>query len=257
MPKREFTLIELLVVIAIIAILASMLLPALNKARDAAKKTTCQNNLKSMGKAAAMYTADHDDILPGVNLSMPNFTSASWKARIAPYLGLTYKELPAGSSEQWMEKFSQGVFHCPTWRREMITLKNWSGNWLDELYFGGYGFAFPGNQMPEGIYGLGWQFDSNGIFFYRKITQVSKPTETIMIGDNNDGYIGGRSNAPVLYPPRWDVAAQLPDRHGAAFNVLWVDSHVSLMKSVDYAAGKPFASGTIDSKYYYLYAGEK
>ena len=54
--KRIFTLIELLVVIAIIAILAAMLLPALNKARNAAKKTNCTNNLKQIGIAIAMYT---------------------------------------------------------------------------------------------------------------------------------------------------------------------------------------------------------
>ena len=77
--KGGFTLIELLVVIAIIAILAAILFPVFARAREAARKSSCQNNMKELGLAVNMYHNDYDAMLPSSALAT-NPPSATWSA---------------------------------------------------------------------------------------------------------------------------------------------------------------------------------
>jgi prepilin-type N-terminal cleavage/methylation domain-containing protein/prepilin-type processing-associated H-X9-DG protein len=77
--RRGFTLIELLVVIAIIAILASMLLPALSRAKATARRIACVNHLKQLGLATVMYVADNDGFYPSSN------SPDKWPQAVRPY----------------------------------------------------------------------------------------------------------------------------------------------------------------------------
>ena len=92
---RAFTLIELLVVIAVIAILASLLLPALSRAKEKAKGASCLNNLRQWGLATQLFATDNNDLLP--KDGSPNGTSIDegWYNDLPRMLGLPpYRHMP-------------------------------------------------------------------------------------------------------------------------------------------------------------------
>ncbi len=208
--SRLFTLIELLVVIAIIAILAAMLLPALNRARENANFTSCKNNVKQITMGVLSYTSSYDDFLPLCNQASDVPSGAGrkelyWISEIYPFLGATYDfNVP--------EDFKLlKLFNCPSADSSEV----WSAN---NITWSSYGYP--------GYFGEMRYYPADNWYRPHKLTRVVHPTQQGLIADVDSSQRGRRHED---YNDMIENYTNIPiARHQGKTSVSYLDGHAGV-----------------------------
>ncbi len=250
MLKRNFTLIELLVVIAIIAILAGMLLPALNNAKASARRSTCISQLKQLHTAETLYASNNQDyftqgMMGGFKWPGDDNTRIYWFA-VKDYAAGTYDFTDDRAPLLSYVNRSSKVFMCPE------AIKNMETGDLTKVSVGcGYGL----NEHWLGSYGTSTK---PGIPI--RCSAVKDPGNVVMLADSAKTETGHGTGGPAMDYPTL-TSPWLPyskkagasgsihfGRHKSYASIAFVDGHVSSESSrraqiADNEAGKAYLIG--------------
>lgn len=224
-PKQShlpaFTLIELLVVIAIIAILASILLPALARAKQKAKTITCLNNLKQLEECWHLYLLDNNDYLVPNN-AVQGITTNGDSGSIssgASWCLVTPDEINVENGMLFPYNTSLGIYHCPA---DNSTLMNFTGQ--DTIRSRSYNMS----QSVNGYPGYNWYLTDYIPCFtkYTDIVDPNNPDCMVFIDENADTMEDSQFGMPTDFYDGSTVWWDMPsDRHEQGANLSFADGH--------------------------------
>ena len=227
--RIHFTLIELLVVISIIAILASMLLPALQQVKAKGKGLMCLNNLKQLGFVFNSYAGNNNENLPV--FFQPNALGSYWPA-------LLIINENASSSLFWCPAKSNSYF-------ESFFGKTATRQWT-EAHPTETAFMYPAYGYNRGLayYPNGGSATTESLSAYPKISGMSRPSATLLLAD---GYARGLTERGYFYLAELYTEsgsfANLDARHLQCVNTVYVDCHASSVKTKSRGTCEAYGAG--------------